>query len=291
MPSLKALCVDSVWQENLPRAAPSLPWTRLTVLKIADAMEPYDVLEILSHLPRLVRTTFQIYEEVGIETYPPITMRHLTFLSLSHSYSFNMASFLDSLTLPSLKEFYITNDGYITDTLGTWFHQPFTNLITRSHCNIRHFVLKPNRWRRVSLGEDSMEPLLRALPVVQTLKLPAVVPSSTFMEIRKNGLLSQLKSVKWMLDAAGVEGFIDWLLSFKAGGNHKLKMAKASCHVGRRFMAVEKRFHARQAEIVCAGIESKLSRAGQNLHGSCNCDDPDTDGSEGDEGNRYCPWL
>lgn len=101
----------------------------------------------------------------------------------------------------------------------------------------------------------------------------------------------QLEHVEWMLDAAGVEQFIDWLESFEAGRDHRLRGARASCHVGHQFVAAEKRFQVRKAEIARAGIGAKLFRAGKGLEHSCGCDDPDTDGSEGNEDNDDCPWF
>lgn len=284
MPALKVLRVDSSGDDSLHPAL-SLPWTQLRELEVADAMEPYDILDILNHSPCLVRSTFQVWEEAGFDTHPPITLPHLTLLSLSHKYSFDVAAFLDPLILPSLEELHMTDNGL---SAGKWSHQAFTALINRSQCIIQHLVLRPNRWARVRLREDSIEPLLRALPAVKMLVLPPVVPSSMFVVIRQNRLLSQLVLVRWMVDTAGAEGFTDWLLSFEAGGGHRLKWPAASCHVGR---LEERRFYERKAEIAYIGISAALSRAGKGDDGSCNCEDLDTDGSEGDEDeDDDCPW-
>lgn len=138
-------------------------------------MVPYDIFDILSHSPGLVRGTFQVCGEADIGTYSPICLPHLAFLSFSN-WLFDTAGFLDTLTLPSLEKLYITDDGLGDDTLGTWSHQLFTALIHHSHSVVRHLVLGPNLWARVSLVEDSIEPLLRTLPAVKTLELPAHVP-------------------------------------------------------------------------------------------------------------------
>lgn len=280
MPALQALLVDSS-QDIFLRPALSLPWRRLTELEIADPMDPHNILDILSYLPWLIRSTFQVCGEVQIDIYPLITLPHLTFLSLSNC-SLELAGFLDPLTLPSLEELRMTDDRLGDYILDTWSHQPFTALIHRSHCLVRHLVLQPNQWARVSLAEDSIEPLLCALPAVKTLELPARIPSSTFVGIQLNKLLPELEVVKWMLDTAGVEQFTDWLLSFEVGGGHRLRAARASCHVGHRLAAAEKRFHARKFEIARAGIDAEFSRVGQN--GSCECQD-------GPEEDEDCPWF
>lgn len=292
MPVLQALYINSK-QEYLLRPVLSLPWTQLTELEVSDAMSPDNILCILRHLQHLVRTTFTIGEEEDIGTRLPINLPHLKFLSLCHESSFDVALFLGPLTLPSLEELEMIDDDWGNDFApSTWSHQPFTSLISRSHCVITYFVLLPRQFKALGLLEDSIEPLLRALPAVETLELPPLVPSSTFMTIQQNGLLQQLTNVVWMLDAAGVGEYIDWLLSFKAGRDHTLEVAHASCHVGRRFVTAEKRFNARKAEIARAGIDAGLSRAGQDRHRFCNCEDPDTDGSEEDDNpNVYCSWF
>lgn len=119
MPALKVLFIDSS-QDRFLRPPLSLPWTQLvTELEVADAMEPHDILDILGHSPRLVRSTFQVYEEAEIDTHPPITLPHLTFLSLSYKYLFDMASFLNPLILPSLEELWLTDNSSGDDIIDT----------------------------------------------------------------------------------------------------------------------------------------------------------------------------
>lgn len=80
------------------------------------------------------------------------------------------------------------------------------------------------------------------------------------------------------MDAAGTEGYIDWLLSFEAGGDHALRSTSAAFHTGRGFVAAEKRFSAVKAEISLAGIDTGLFRCDcSEMHSDLPEDDSDED--------------
>lgn len=282
MPTLRALYVNSNHRpEGLPRPALPLPWTQLTELEVADTMTPNDIIHILRHSRHMVRGTFSICEdteETMIGVHLPFTLPHLTFLSLFHQCIDNVECVIDALTLPSLEKLDVSDDDWGEASAPVWSHQPYTALINRSHCAIKSFMLQSNELANADFLEDTIEPLLRALPAVKILRLDALVPSSTFLTIRQNGLLSKLENVVWTVDAAGTEGYIDWLLSFEAGGDHALRSASAAFHTGRGFVAAEKRFSAVKAEISLAGIDTGLFRCDcSEMHSDLPEDDSDED--------------
>lgn len=276
MPALQALYIDSCGEYS-SRPALSLPWTQLTELEVIDALSTDNILHILRHLQHIVRGKFRFIDsEVASGPHLHFTLPHLAFLSICHEYPIDADDFLGPLTLPSLEEIHIMDDelGNRIDE-QEWSHQPYTALINRSHCVIRQFSLVGSPIVALNFLEDSIEPFLQALPAVESLHLEVLIPSSAFMEIRQNGLLSKLESVTLTLDTDGIEEFTDWLLSFEVSGDHVLEQATAYFHTGHRFVAAEKRFRARKAKIRRAGIYARLDR----------CDCCRGSHSESDEGS------
>lgn len=263
-----------------------IPWTQLTEVEICGNVDARDALGILMHSPQLVRGSFKTYMEQAMSGLRPFTLFHLTYLCISQRFPFNINTFLEVLNLPALQELHVC----LMESMNhQWSHQPFTSLITRSRCVITHLVLEIdyNQWARVNLAEHSIEPLLHAVPSVKRLKIPAVIPSYTFDIISQDWLLAHLENVEWALDAAGVEQYIAWLLTFGVDGGHSLTVATASCHVGRRFLAAEVLLNTKKLEIAQAGIKAELCRAGKGEIPSCYCQDPRSE----DEENRRCPWF
>lgn len=280
MPALRALYVDSCQEyRDSPRPALSVPWTQLTELEVTDSLSTDNILHILRHSQRVISVKFSIIDsEVAGGPHLPFTLPHLAFLSISHEDPIDADHFLGPLTLPSLETIDIMDDEMVNSTEEKeWSHQPYTALINRSHCVIRQFSLESSPIVALTFLEDSIEPFLQALPAVENLHLEILVPSSTFMKIRQNRLLLELESVTLTLDTTGVAEFTDWLLSFEVGGDHVLEQATAyfHWHIGHRLVAVEKRFMARKAKILRAGIHARLDR----------CEICWRSHSEGDEGS------
>lgn len=167
----------------------------------------------------------------------PIHMPHIKYLLLLQKEPHIRSS---QATYSSITKIYIITD-YL---LLTW--QLVSSTISIRTSLIDHIV-RSNTFNTTLLNilptprlEQVSNPLLEVLQEVVTFTLLVAVLKSTFRTIQHEGLLPHLVILLWGVNYAGIEKFIDFLLSFEGGG-HALHTVQAFCCSGKRLKAAKKK--------------------------------------------------
>jgi hypothetical protein len=215
-----------------------LPWRQLTDLAITHVSSPPNTIHhILGQSISLVCATFHVsgdFDATTTHTVAPIRLRDLKEIAFFQREPVDWEHLLQPLVLPALKKLSVEDS---SPPPMSWSHWPFTHLLDRSNCVLEVLEICSAQIASAILTEDSVTPLLRALPDVVRLKLHAIIPPSTFDLISSEALLPQLENVVWNMQANGLEECVDFLEAFDSANGEKtnLKDVDIWCHDGPMF--------------------------------------------------------
>jgi hypothetical protein len=118
-----------------------------------------------------------------------ITLPHLQRFSFMNIEAIGWEYLLLPFVMPVLEDINILD---FSSQPTPWSHRPFTFLLNRSKRSLKSFSFRTLQYPSTELQDESIEPLLKALPEVLTLDLHAIAPPSTFVLMGKGGVVPQL---------------------------------------------------------------------------------------------------
>ncbi|KAG6865193.1 hypothetical protein C0991_004564 [Blastosporella zonata] len=265
-PNLRSFRIDLLYlnfMHSLSQNALRVPWGQLTELLLSSTWVGVGTAHsIISRCTSLVSCRFSLLffnEETLDLTFPLPSIVHprlqtLTISSTSGSPSV-AARFLQSLVLPSLRSFTIT-DKYVDESLPS-----FIAFITRSECPLRTFSASSAQIPAILL-----DPLLELVSGLEHLDIPKAIISIPMLERMAQGaVLPKLVKVDCTINCSprSLEVFMDAVERIGAEmGATPLQVASA------RYPLTERHYRAPrwpQANQRFKGLYEKLQREGRSI--------------------------